>query len=140
MAAPQASRYLARRTLLGSPSWARASSEVGRFASSRTIHYARSVPAITPSDNRRRPTLRPNHQPSGLSKVTGPSAGNKRTIFIQTESTPNPDVSVIQHQHPSPPSPPNLESSAFRFLTDVGRLSNSFQITVSFLKISPLLF
>ena len=59
------------------------------LGSYRAIHHSARLPAITPSETRHRPTLRPNHQPAAqaLSPIS------KRTIFIQTENTPNPDVS-----------------------------------------------
>ena len=55
----------------------------------RAIHHSARLPAITPSETRHRPTLRPRHQPLAQT----PSPVSKRTIFIQTENTPNPDVS-----------------------------------------------
>lgn len=60
------------------------------FASYRTLHHSARIPTITASEARHRPTLRPSHQPA---RVTGLSPGSKRMIFIQTENTPNPDVS-----------------------------------------------
>lgn len=63
------------------------------IGSYRAVHHSARLPAITPSDTRYRPSLRPNHQPVAHTKVNGPSPTSKRTIFIQTESTPNPDVS-----------------------------------------------
>ncbi|PKY04365.1 HIRA-interacting protein 5 [Aspergillus campestris IBT 28561] len=59
------------------------------FGSYRSVHRSARMPAITPSEARHRPTLRPNHQ--SVSRVNGPSNA-KRTIFIQTENTPNPDA------------------------------------------------
>lgn len=59
----------------------------------RAVHQSARLPAITPSETRRRPALRPRHQPAAHSRVNGPSPTSKRTIFIQTENTPNPDVS-----------------------------------------------
>ena len=60
------------------------------FGSYRSVHRSARIPAITASEARHRPSLRPNHQPA---KVTGLSPASKRMIFIQTENTPNPDVS-----------------------------------------------
>ena len=65
------------------------------FGSYRSVHRSARMPAITPSEARHRPTLRPNHQ-SVTTRVNGPSNA-KRTIFIQTENTPNPDVSINTH-------------------------------------------
>ncbi|KAE8144543.1 scaffold protein Nfu/NifU N terminal-domain-containing protein [Aspergillus avenaceus] len=61
------------------------------FGSYRTIHRSARLPAITASEARHRPTLRP-HQQSSAARVIGPSAASKRSIFIQTENTPNPDA------------------------------------------------
>ncbi|KAE8319058.1 scaffold protein Nfu/NifU N terminal-domain-containing protein [Aspergillus transmontanensis] len=61
------------------------------FASYRTIHRSARLPAITASEARHRPTLRP-HQQSAVIRVNGPSPVSKRSIFIQTENTPNPDA------------------------------------------------
>lgn len=61
----------------------------------RTVHHSARLPAITPSETRHRPSLRPHQQPASYSRVTGSSPSSKRTIFIQTESTPNPDVSFF---------------------------------------------
>ncbi|KAB8250990.1 scaffold protein Nfu/NifU N terminal-domain-containing protein [Aspergillus flavus] len=61
------------------------------FASYRTIHRSARLPAITASEARHRPTLRP-HQQSAVTRVNGPSPVSKRSIFIQTENTPNPDA------------------------------------------------
>ncbi|KAB8233722.1 hypothetical protein ETB97_005697 [Aspergillus alliaceus] len=60
-------------------------------ASYRTIHRSARLPAITASEARHRPTLRP-HQQSVATRVNGPSPVSKRSIFIQTENTPNPDA------------------------------------------------
>lgn len=57
----------------------------------RAVHHSARLPAITPSETRHRPTLRPNRQPV-TARVNGVSPTSKRTIFIQTENTPNPDV------------------------------------------------
>ncbi|EAU35563.1 HIRA-interacting protein 5 [Aspergillus terreus NIH2624] len=61
------------------------------FGSYRSIHRSARLPAITASETRRRPTLRPNHM-SAVAPVNGSSPTSKRSIFIQTENTPNPDA------------------------------------------------
>ncbi|KAJ5309553.1 uncharacterized protein N7443_002014 [Penicillium atrosanguineum] len=61
------------------------------FAPSRTVASAARLPTITASEIRRRPTVRPYQQPMAQSGVVG-SPSSKRTIFIQTENTPNPDA------------------------------------------------
>ncbi|EAW08267.1 NifU family protein [Aspergillus clavatus NRRL 1] len=62
------------------------------LGSYKSIHHSARLPAITPSETRHRPTLRPHHQPAAQARVNGPSPVTKRTIFIQTENTPNPDA------------------------------------------------
>ncbi|KAJ5219265.1 uncharacterized protein N7498_001364 [Penicillium cinerascens] len=61
------------------------------FTPSRTVASAARLPTITASETRRRPTVRPYQQPIAQSGVVG-SPSSKRTIFIQTENTPNPDA------------------------------------------------
>ncbi|KAJ5654551.1 hypothetical protein N7490_001554 [Penicillium lividum] len=61
------------------------------FSPSRNVSTAARLPTITASETRRRPTLRPNQQPAATG-VNGLSPTSKRTIFIQTENTPNPDA------------------------------------------------
>lgn len=96
MSAVSASGTVLRRTILNArlapcPSAAESSFRGIRpaaFRTYRSVHSAR-IPAITASEARHRPALRANHQPArvGLSPTT------TRTIFIQTEVTPNEDVS-----------------------------------------------
>ncbi|KAJ5586834.1 uncharacterized protein N7459_002599 [Penicillium hispanicum] len=59
------------------------------FSACRNVSSAARLPTLTASETRRRPTLRPNQQPA---TQTGLSPTSKRTIFIQTENTPNPDA------------------------------------------------
>ncbi|KAL2868849.1 NifU family protein [Aspergillus lucknowensis] len=89
---------MVRRTVLSTrfvahiPNAAECSSRAIRhlaLGSSRSIHHSARLPAITASEARHRPTLQA-HQLSATR--TGQSPTNKRTIFIQTESTPNPDA------------------------------------------------
>ncbi|PWY85355.1 NifU-related protein [Aspergillus eucalypticola CBS 122712] len=62
------------------------------FGSYRNVHRSARVPAITASEARRRPTLKPHQHSLVQARVNGPSPSSKRTIFIQTENTPNPDA------------------------------------------------
>ncbi|PYI36669.1 HIRA-interacting protein 5 [Aspergillus indologenus CBS 114.80] len=62
------------------------------FGSYRSVHRSTRLPAITPSETRRRPTLQPHHHSLVQARVNGPAPTSKRTIFIQTENTPNPDA------------------------------------------------
>ncbi|KAJ6102026.1 hypothetical protein N7486_004453 [Penicillium sp. IBT 16267x] len=62
------------------------------FSPCRNVSSAARLPTITASETRRRPTLRSNQQPVAATGVNGISPTSKRTIFIQTENTPNPDA------------------------------------------------
>lgn len=62
------------------------------FASYRQVSSSARLPTLTASETRRRPTVRPFQQPASQGGVNGMSPTSKRTIFIQTENTPNPDV------------------------------------------------
>ncbi|ODM23961.1 hypothetical protein SI65_01551 [Aspergillus cristatus] len=70
------------------------------LGSYRAVHQSARLPAMTASETRRRPALRPRHQPAAHSRVNGPSPTSKRTIFIQTENTPNPDALKFIPNHP----------------------------------------
>lgn len=56
----------------------------------RAFHICTRIPAITASNSRSRPRIQPLHHPATLA----PSSFTRwtRTIFIQTETTPNADV------------------------------------------------
>ncbi|KAJ5678359.1 uncharacterized protein N7477_003992 [Penicillium maclennaniae] len=96
MSVSSTSTNMLRRALRGtrltsaSESYARATRPVA-FTPSRAVASAARLPTITASETRRRPTVRPYQQPMGQSDVVG-SLSSKRTIFIQTENTPNPDA------------------------------------------------
>jgi Fe-S cluster biogenesis protein NfuA len=51
------------------------------------------------SNPRSRPTLQPLHQPSSILRPSA-AAGGSRTIFIQTENTPNADALKFLPNHP----------------------------------------
>lgn len=102
MAATSTSANMIRRTVLNN----RLGSQVSNFAegsprairpfasgSIRSIHNSARLPTITASEIRHRPTLRPHHLSAAHTRVNGQPPIGKRTIFIQTETTPNPDVS-----------------------------------------------
>lgn len=55
--------------------------------SARCLHQGIRLPATSS----RRPTLHPLHQPAGLLKPSA-ATGGSRSIFIQTENTPNADA------------------------------------------------
>ncbi|KAJ5157103.1 NifU-like protein, partial [Penicillium canariense] len=62
------------------------------FNASRSVSSAARLPTLTASETRRRPVVRLHQQPVAQSRVNGLSPSSKRTIFIQTENTPNPDA------------------------------------------------
>ncbi|OGE51788.1 hypothetical protein PENARI_c012G04052 [Penicillium arizonense] len=62
------------------------------FAAYRNVSSSARLPTLTASETRRRPTMRPNQQPVSQNPLNGLSPTSKRTIFIQTENTPNPDA------------------------------------------------
>ncbi|KAI9371508.1 scaffold protein Nfu/NifU N terminal-domain-containing protein [Aspergillus egyptiacus] len=94
------SANMIRRTVFNSryatPTWGATESSrpmrASTLGSFRSIHRSARLPAITASEARHRPTLRPHHLSAVQNRVNGPSPLSKRTIFIQTESTPNPDA------------------------------------------------
>lgn len=102
MAATSTPANMIRRTLnnrLGSQisSFAEGSPRAIRpFASGsiRSIHNSARLPTITASEVRHRPTLRPHQLSTSQTGVNGQPSIGKRSIFIQTETTPNPDVSL----------------------------------------------
>lgn len=69
-----------------------------QYRSARGVHQSTRLPAIAASNATSRPTLQPFlHQPSTMLK---PSAvGGSRSIFIQTENTPNPDALKFLPNH-----------------------------------------
>lgn len=62
---------------------------------------------------RTRPKLQPLHQPSIMIKPTS-AVGGSRSIFIQTENTPNPDALKFLPNHPV--LPPNLSTPFIEYL------------------------
>ncbi|PYH96343.1 hypothetical protein BO71DRAFT_375363 [Aspergillus ellipticus CBS 707.79] len=101
MSVSASSGNMLRRTLFGvrlttqQLSAAECSSRIARPAtlgSYRSVHRSARLPAITASEARRRPTVKPHQHSLVQARVNGPSPASKRTIFIQTENTPNPDA------------------------------------------------
>ncbi|KAG0646101.1 hypothetical protein D0Z07_8205 [Hyphodiscus hymeniophilus] len=68
----------------------------------RNVHQSTRLPAMAASNARLRPTLQPLHQPSGMLKPA--AIGGSRSIFIQTENTPNPDALKFLPNHPILPA------------------------------------
>ncbi|KAL4785358.1 scaffold protein Nfu/NifU N terminal-domain-containing protein [Aspergillus varians] len=101
MAASSKSTNMIRRTILNNRLAAQISN-IGEgssrtirpfaFGSFRGIHISARLPTITASDTRHRPTLRPHQLSASHTRVNGQPPIGKRTIFIQTETTPNPDA------------------------------------------------
>ena len=58
----------------------------------RGIHQQAKIPAITSSQARHRPVLQPSHQSTPIS-IPNAISGS-RSIFIQTQTTPNADAST----------------------------------------------
>jgi Fe-S cluster biogenesis protein NfuA len=81
--------------------------------SRRCIHQSSRLPSLAASSARTRPTLQPLHQPSMMLRPT--SLGGSRSIFIQTEQTPNPDALKFIPNHPI--LPPGLSSPFIEYLT-----------------------
>jgi NFU1 iron-sulfur cluster scaffold homolog, mitochondrial len=82
-------------------------------AATRCMHQNTRLPSVAPSSSRLRPTLQPLHQPSTM--LRPPSVGGSRSIFIQTENTPNPDALKFLPNHPI--LPPGLSSPFIEYLT-----------------------
>jgi hypothetical protein len=91
-------------------------------AASRCIHHSTRLPAIAASNSRARPTLQPLHQPSTMLRPT--SVGGSRSIFIQTENTPNPDALKFLPNHPI--LPPGLSTPFIEYLTPRSTLAPPF--------------
>lgn len=79
----------------------------------RCVHQSTRLPAMAASNSSTRPTLKPLHQPSSFLQPAA-SAGGSRTIFIQTENTPNPDALKFLPNHPI--LPPGLSSPFLEYL------------------------
>lgn len=57
------------------------------------------MPAVAASNPKSRPTLHPLHQPASMLRPSA-AAGGSRSIFIQTENTPNADALKFLPNHP----------------------------------------
>lgn len=65
-----------------------------RAAATRNLHQSFRIPAVTASQARQRPALTPGHHRSPPAKPT------TRTIYIQTQSTPNASALKFLPNHP----------------------------------------
>jgi Fe-S cluster biogenesis protein NfuA len=81
-------------------------------SAARCVHQSTRLPAIAASNAHTRPTLQPLHQPSIMVKPL-PVSGS-RSIFIQTENTPNPDALKFLPNHPI--LPPGLSSPFIEYM------------------------
>lgn len=100
---------------LSRPSTATAS-RTQRLATPSTTRYFSDAPRATPissSSRRHRPTIEPLSQP--LARQTLPSAQSRRTIFIQTEDTPNADALKFRPNYNVLPD--NFPSSFLEYLS-----------------------
>ncbi|KAK2756201.1 hypothetical protein FQN54_005609 [Arachnomyces sp. PD_36] len=109
MSARTVSNNLIRRTLIESRPAPRVSASSSRWSSatttkqipstSRWMHSrAVKIPAITASRSRHRPSLEPNQLGGPQLPLSVPRGS--RTIFIQTETTPNADALKFLPNHP----------------------------------------
>jgi Fe-S cluster biogenesis protein NfuA len=80
--------------------------------STRCLHQSVRLPSVSASNSRARPVLQPLHQPIG--PLNSIAIGGSRSIFIQTENTPNPDALKFLPNHPI--LPPGLSSPFLEYL------------------------
>ncbi|KAE8452833.1 hypothetical protein EG329_013105 [Mollisiaceae sp. DMI_Dod_QoI] len=73
-----------------------------QYSAARCVHQSTRLPVMAASNARTRPTLQPLHQPSTM--VKPPAVSGSRSIFIQTENTPNPDALKFLPNHPILPA------------------------------------
>ncbi|RDL39278.1 NifU-like protein [Venustampulla echinocandica] len=67
-------------------------------AAMRCVHQSTRLPAMAASNSGTRPILQPLHQPSSMLKPT--AIGGTRSIYIQTETTPNVNALKFVPNHP----------------------------------------
>ncbi|ESZ93949.1 NifU-like protein [Sclerotinia borealis F-4128] len=100
------------KSLLSKPRPGNSSFAICPRSSQRYVHQSARLPAMTASSSRTRPTLQPLHQPSTMLKPA--AIGGSRSIFIQTEDTPNPDALKFLPNHPI--LPPYLTAPFIEYL------------------------
>ncbi|PBP20476.1 NifU-like protein [Diplocarpon rosae] len=81
-------------------------------STARCVHQSTRLPAMAASNASKRPTLHLLHQPAGMLKPA--AIAGSRSIFIQTENTPNPDALKFLPNHPI--LPPGLSSPFLEYL------------------------
>ncbi|KAG4026086.1 hypothetical protein MFRU_045g00310 [Monilinia fructicola] len=99
-------------SMLSKPRPGKSSFAICPRSSQRYVHQSTRLPAMTASSSRTRPTLQPLHQPSTMLKPA--AIGGSRSIFIQTEDTPNPDALKFLPNHPI--LPPSLNAPFIEYL------------------------
>jgi Fe-S cluster biogenesis protein NfuA len=96
------------------------SSSISRARNSaRCLHQNARLPAVTAQNSRTRPVLQPLHQPSTMLRPS--TLGGTRSIFIQTENTPNPDA--LKFLPNSPILPQGIATSFLEYLSPRSTLS-----------------
>ena len=96
MAAPNLSRSVRQISRLVAPSRESMYATASR-GSTRELHKSARIPAITSSQARHRPVLQRDHQKA--STFTTPNVPSSRSIFIQTQNTPNADALKFLPNH-----------------------------------------
>jgi len=89
-------------------------------SSARCIHQSSRLPSMAASNVKTRPTLQLLHQPSTMLQANA-AIGGSRSIFIQTENTPNPDALKFLPNHPILPE--GISSPFIEYLTPRSTLS-----------------
>ncbi|EGE77656.1 hypothetical protein RJZ56_001554 [Blastomyces dermatitidis] len=117
MAAHTLSRSFTRSILLSRPAsrvLTPALGGCGPACISRVHTQAAKIPVLTSSTSRHRPTLDPRHQPTRRGTQINGATGS-RSIFIQTETTPNADALKFNPNHPVLPE--NFPTSFVEYLS-----------------------
>ncbi|PBP21335.1 NifU-like protein [Diplocarpon rosae] len=81
-------------------------------STARCVHQSTRLPAMAASNASKRPTMHLLHQPGSMLKPA--AIAGTRSIFIQTENTPNPDALKFLPNHPI--LPPGLSSPFLEYL------------------------
>ncbi|OJD17819.1 hypothetical protein AJ78_02118 [Emergomyces pasteurianus Ep9510] len=117
MAANTLSRSFTRAILRSRPSRRVSAPALGgcRPAWVSSVHtQAANISVLTSSTSRHRPTLHPQHQPTRRGTQINGATGS-RSIFIQTETTPNADALKFNPNHPVLPE--NFPTSFVEYLS-----------------------
>ncbi|RFU34210.1 hypothetical protein B7463_g2139, partial [Scytalidium lignicola] len=85
----------------------------------RSVQQSARLPAMAASNSGSRPVLHALHQPTTLLKPA--AVGGSRSIFIQTENTPNPDALKFLPNHPI--LPPGLPTPFIEYMNPRSTIS-----------------